>query len=193
MDGIKSTDLVIFEGSNALFIEVVAKRFNYITNLQRLDAKAIAKDIESMIYEKVKQLDRNIADFRTGALSYDGIDSSSIKSVYPVVATVVPVPQFVGLPRIVTKEIADREYLADVEALQFLAAEDLEMLVPAFSAGQSLSTILAEKIADQLWCSQSMRNYVVVRRPELLQYLEAKNPRWGRVLEVVRSWALNVF
>ena len=55
LPGVKSTDFVIFENDNAIFIEIVAKRFNYVANLQKLDKKMILRDIQAMVLDKVKQ------------------------------------------------------------------------------------------------------------------------------------------
>jgi hypothetical protein len=145
-----------------------------------------------MIFDKVKQLDRNIKDFRAGILSYDGIDPTFIDAISPVIATVVPVPQFVGFPRYVDAKIAELEYLADAKPLQFMPAEALEMLVPAFLAGHSLVDILESKLADDFWKSQSLRNFLVIARPELLEFPPPANHRFERVKDIVRSWGLAV-
>jgi hypothetical protein len=190
LPSVKSTDLVIFEGDAAFFIEVVAKRFNYLTSIQKLDPKAIAKDIDAMVVDKVKQLDRNVRDFRSGTLAYPGVDQSSIARIYPIVATVQPVPQYVGVADTISRAVAEKKYLAETEPLQFLAADEIEMMVPAFAAGQSLRPILEAKIGDPFWKSQSVRNFVVDRMPALLMHGAPSNPRFQRVTEVVKRWGL---
>jgi hypothetical protein len=188
--GVKSTDLVIIEDETAIFIEVVAKRFNYMTSIQKLDPKAITRDIDSMVVEKVEQLDRNVRDFREGVLIYPGVDAAAITRIYPIVATVQPIPQNVGITTVIAASVAEKGYLADTEPLQFLAAEEIEMLGPAFASGYSLESLLSKKTADSFWRTQSVRNFVVTSMRSLLEYASPPSPRYQRVLSVVSSWGM---
>lgn len=166
LPGIKSTDVVIFDGSSAIFIEVVAKRFNFVKSVLGLEDAAIQRDIENMIIEKAEQLNRNIADFRSGSLRYDGVTPENIAKVFPVVCTITPVPQFIGVNGAVAKRIAETGLLSTSEPLQLMCAEDCEILEPFFAGSGSLSEIFSQKISHDLSRRISLKNFLLYSRPD---------------------------
>jgi len=64
------------------------------------------------------------------------------------------------------------------------------MLIPAFTAGEGLLPVLRAKIADSFWKGQSMRNYLVYQRPDLLEFSRLPYPCFSRIAEIAKEWGL---
>jgi hypothetical protein len=65
---VESSDILITENDDVIFVEIVAKRLNFIGSVLRLDLGSIESDIRRGILCKAKQLHDNITDYKAGVL-----------------------------------------------------------------------------------------------------------------------------
>lgn len=191
--GKKSTDLVIFEDDAAVFLDVTASRFNYVETLLGLNDTAIAKDMEKIVLANAAQMNKSIAAFRDGRLTFPGIDRSTITRIYPVVLSIQPLPRTFEFNRRIFAEIERRSLLASVERLEIITAEEFEGFEALFRAGVLLSDVLARKIAhdDPVARGSSFKNYMYYFERPLMQSgaPRERDDRWvDGILEVVRQW-----
>ncbi len=159
--GSKSTDLVIFEGDAALFIDITSSRFNVAKTLVALDPEAIEKDVEKIVLANAEQLDGSIAAFRDGRLTYPGIDASKIKRIFPIVLSLQALPRAFEFNKRVLDGIAAKGLLAGCERLEMLTAEDAQGLPDFYAAGVTLSEMLDRKLkhSHPKARNDSLKNY----------------------------------
>jgi hypothetical protein len=65
---VESSNILITENDDVIFVEIVAKRLNFIGSVLRLDLGSIESDIRRGILCKAKQLHDNITDYKAGVL-----------------------------------------------------------------------------------------------------------------------------
>ncbi len=191
-----ATDLVIFEGENALFIDISASRFNVAKTLIGLDPDSIRKDLEKIIICNATQLDKSIRAFREGRLSYPGVDASAIKRIFPIALTIQPIPRAFALNRRALEEVERLGLLKGIERLEILTAEDAEMLGSLYSGGVILSDMLSRKIVHPhpKATNDSLKNYLFFFEPQTLKQAVKpteqvdKSPWVQSVLALVREW-----
>lgn len=191
-----ATDLVVFEGDTALFIDICASRFNVVRSLIELDDDFIRKDIEKIVLANAEQLDKSIRAFKAGRLTYPGVDVAQIERIFPIVLTIQPMPRAFALNRHVLQEIERRALLRDIERLEILTAEDAEGLPALYYGGVLLSDILARKTVHQHPKAQndSLKNYLFHFEPHTLRKAtkppqgDTKVPWFDRVMDLVKVW-----
>lgn len=191
-----ATDLVIFEGESALFIDISASRFNVTKTLIDLDPEFIRKDMEKIIVCNAEQLDKSIRAFRDGRLSYNGVSPSTIQRIYPIVLTIQPVPRAFAFNRRALDEIERRGLLRETERLEILTAEDAEGLGAFYAGGILLSDVLARKFFHPHPKAQndSLKNYLFYFEPETLKKAVRpttqvdKSPWIDSVMSLVKKW-----
>jgi hypothetical protein len=193
-----ATDLVIFEGSSAIFIDIGASRFNVIKTLVDLDPDTIQKDMEKLVVANARQLDKSIKAFRDGRLTYPGVDQAKITRIFPVVLTIQPIPRAFEFNRRALALIKAQDLLlSGVEPLEMLTAEDAEGLGPLYKGGVLLSDILARKLSHPHPAApnNSLKNYLYYfEKDTLLKEVLPKNdpekvPWLQSMIAVVKRWA----
>ncbi len=139
----KTVDIMVFYPDAAIFIEAKVPRLHYCTimtgNTDGLDAY-----LSDVVLKASKQLDRTIRDFRTRQFVLDGVDPDQIRRYYPVVLTLMPVPQETLIWRRIDKHVATGGYFTghDVMPLQLMDADELERLDPVMRSGTSFLDII---------------------------------------------------
>lgn len=78
----RTSDTAIFDGEEAIFVDVNAKRFNVTHSVLSLDLGSIKRDLEKMIITKLNKIAKRARDFRAGRFVYDGIVSDVNKTRY---------------------------------------------------------------------------------------------------------------
>ena len=194
--GKKSTDLVIFEGDAAIFIDITSSRFNFIKTLLNLDSAGIIKDMEKIVVDNAEQLDKSIKAFKEGRLVYTGVSVAEVKRIYPVVLSIQLLPRAFEFNRRIFAEVERRGFLNDVERLEVLTAEDAEGIGALYRGGVLLSDILARKAVHQhpKARNDSLKNYLYYFEEKTLrQAVEEKaspesDPWFQRILGLVGQW-----
>ena len=124
---VDSTDVVIGYGTSAAFVEVVAKR-PQVATVTRGDYAAFESDLDKGVLKKAKQLDRCIADFRAGTLTFDGMTADEIKTIYPVIVMAGGLPLMPPIPTVIENKIVEENLLTDLPPVAIMSAADLAAL-----------------------------------------------------------------
>jgi hypothetical protein len=200
--GSKSTDLVIFEGENAVFVDIATARLTMKDTLIELDAKSLAKDIEKIV-GNAKQMTGAIAAFKSGTLVYrdesgSPIDPTTIKRIYPVALIIAPIPRFFAVNLMIFDAIKTNGYLPGCEQFEVLSAEEFDLLMRLCRSGCLISEVLARKLGQATpWKRMSaFKNYLTLYDHELLD--RARSVQWAtledawtdEILAVTRSWGM---
>ncbi|MBC5802782.1 MAG: hypothetical protein GIX03_07220 [Candidatus Eremiobacteraeota bacterium] len=133
-DGDKSTDIIIAEGKDLIFVEIVSKRMNLRDSVVRLKPESIAKDIEDGVLHKAQQIDNNIRKFRKGELLPDWprLDGQRF---FPVIVAPHDRPRV----NVTTEHLTKRQHgdgpLAGAEPLELLDLGEIEQLENGLAAG----------------------------------------------------------
>lgn len=199
--GKKSSDIVIFEGTRAVFIDVVAKRFNVTRSIAAMEQSAIDDDLKAMIIDKAVQIDRCIKDFRAGDLLYPDMDQRHVTKIFPVVLVVQPVAIGQGMRLKIENILKERRVLQGVYALEVVEVGTLESLEPVLGRDLKLSTVLNRKRMHTRGRRMSLKNhifhneadglYATIARRRSESLLASRHSAWfGRASEIVQSWGM---
>ena len=138
----KSSDFIIQENGDVIFVEVVAKRMKFVDSVLRLNKGSIEDDLRKGILWKVEQLDRNIRDFREGRLL-----PSWPRPVGQRYFPVLVAPR--GWPRIyVHTEFLPVEgsmFIQDCEPVEMLSMSEVESIELALQQGVRFGELLYRK------------------------------------------------
>lgn len=199
----KSTDLVIFEGENAVFIDIAAARLTTKNTIIDLDPSSIYKDVRKIV-DNAKQMTAAISAFRSGKLVYrdrngNTINPGRIEKIYPAALIIAPVPRFFAFNKMIFDEIGRSGYLEGCEQFEVFSAEDFDLLMRLCRAGYSISGVLARKLGRPIpWITtSSLKNYLAIYDHQLRD--EAASVRWpglgevwyDEVISTIRSWGLS--
>lgn len=94
-----------------------------------------------------RQLDRSIADFRSGALRIPNVDSSQVWKIYPVVITLDSWPFYFEIYTAFLEDVASKGLLLGdgIQPIDVWSAYDLELLSAALLAGGSLGDMMNQR------------------------------------------------
>jgi hypothetical protein len=137
-------DLVVFEGSDAVFIEIGIDRPNMLETVVRGDLESFDKDVQEILLHRAEQLDRKITDFIGGDLSFDGAPAGDVRRIHPVICLIDGFPVDGPLYERIRKRFADAGYLQQsvVEPFEIISAEEFEYLCAQVEAGRKLTAVL---------------------------------------------------
>jgi hypothetical protein len=191
--GVKSSDVIIAEGQDVIFVEVVAKRMNLVDSVLRLKPEAIARDIEAAVLVKTRQLDRNIRDFRAGTLLPD-FPRTAGQRIFPVIVSPHDRPRV----NVITTALADARkkhgLLADVEPLELLDLGEVEQVETGIHTGVRLSALLDRKNKSTPHNRMmSLHNYLIFVEPNTLPAGMSPTRERGsevaqRILALAQTW-----
>lgn len=202
--GGKSTDLVIFEGESAVFIDIATVRLALAKTVIDLDEESIDRDIGKIV-DNARQMTTAIAAFRNGRLQYRGadgnpIDPQAIRHIYPVAVIVAPIPRLWQFNKKISDRLSDGNFLPDTEPFEVLSAREFDLLMRLVRGGHQVSEVLERKLhhARPIARQVSFWHYVGTYDHELLE--QAKAVEWpglqeswfDELREVVRSWGLAI-
>lgn len=193
LPGVKSTDVIITEGPDIIFVEVVAKRMNLVESVLRLKPEAIARDLEAAVLEKARQLDRNIRDFQAGTLLPD-FPRAPDQRIFPVIVSPHDRPRV----NVITASLEDARknqgLLADVQPLELLDLGEVEQLENGLHAGVVLSALLERKNNSTAHNRMmSLHNYLIYVEPGTLPAGTSPTRERGsevakRIIELAQTW-----
>jgi hypothetical protein len=144
--GARTSDTVIFEGDDVIFVEVVAKRVNLKGAVLDLDEASIRSVLEAGVRKKLKQLHTNVEAYRTGKVFADRRRPAG-QRIFAIIVTPVPYPHLYVTAEYIPKVIAENGWLTNVAAIEIADVEEIEILEDSVPLGFRLAPFLAEKAA----------------------------------------------
>jgi hypothetical protein len=139
-----SSDVIVAEGDDVLFIEIVSKRMNLRESVLKLKPAAIAKDIEDGVLHKAQQLHDNIEAYRSGELLPEWPRKPG-QRFFPIIVAPHDRPRI----NVITTDLEAKQesggLLAGSEPLELLDLGEVEQLEDGLDAGISLAELLTRK------------------------------------------------
>lgn len=157
--GERTTDTVIFEGDDVIFVEVVGKRVNRKGAILDLDEKAIRDVLDAGVGKKLKSLDTNVKAYREGKTFRDRPRPEG-QRIFAVIVTPVPYPHLYVKLKYIPASIAREGWLRDgVASVEIADIEEVEMLEDAIPGGLRLAAFLQQKA--EMAPNISIRNVLI--------------------------------
>lgn len=193
---VDSSDLIVIEGNNVIFFEVVAKRLNLVSSVLRLSQSSIEYDIQRGILEKAEQLHDNIEDFRANTLLPNAPRSQNQKLI-PVIVSPHDWPRIWVLDHVWPAAQAATGVLTSVGPLELLDADEVELLEPMLRNGLTLSALLDRKNIptpnNAATRRQSLHDYIIIMERGILPADTPTRIRGQRIaadiIQMAHSWA----
>lgn len=167
---ISCPDAVLIDGTLLVSIECTVTGLKMETMVTG-NAEEFRRELRSSKFKrKLMQPVDGATNLLRGLLNHPAVSRDAITDVYPVVISLWPFPQFVS-----TRFEVDKVYKAPDQiltkanravrchALQFLSAEEFEMLEPGMTFGAGLTDALADKESGDPNQNTSMKNYMFTR------------------------------
>jgi hypothetical protein len=193
---VDSSDVIITENNDVIFVEIVAKRLNLIGSVLRLDLESIEADVRRGILCKAKQLHDNIADYKAGVLLPNNPRPNG-QRLFPVIVSPKDWPRIQIIHTFWPAEQRKQNLLLDAEPLEILDAGEVEILQPSLGSGVRFADLLDRKNrpppGHHSSRNQSMHDYLVLTEPGILLKDNATRQRGEQIgtdlMEMVRSWS----
>ena len=144
--GRRTSDTVIFEGDDVIFVEVVAKRVNLKGAVLELDEESIRSVLKAGVRKKLKQLDTNVRAFLEGRTFADRPRPAG-QRIFAVIVTPVPYPHLYVTTAYIPAVLAEEGWLKDVKSIEIADVEEIEILEDSVPGGFRFGAFLAEKAA----------------------------------------------
>lgn len=160
------SDIFVFDGHDALFVEVTSTRFREIDSLVELRDEFIDQDITRLI-DKIKELDEDVRDFRDGHLVYDEIKPSAVERIFPMIITSFSVPHFVGIVTAIRDAISSNKWLEGTQPLEVVEVQALDLLEADLVSTIRVFDLLATKQSATVRKPASLMNFVALRGGEV--------------------------
>jgi hypothetical protein len=147
---VESSDILITESNDVIFVEIVAKRLNFIGSVLRLDLGSIESDIRRGILGKAKQLHDNITDYKAGVLLPDNPRPKN-QRLFPVIVSPKDWPRIQILTTFWPDEQAQKKLLLDAEPLEILDADEIALRLPILAARRTCFQSCALGVSCYAW------------------------------------------
>jgi hypothetical protein len=186
---VDSTDVIIDYEPEAIFVEIVAKRPQAAT-LTRGDCVAFEQDLQAGVLKKAKQLDRNLADFRSGQLVLGDMNPSRITWIFPVILSIEGFPSMPPIPKVVTGRIEAEGLLQNLPSVALLSAEELAAIEAFMEQGVTFLDLLRGWKIDSGLAGFPFSNYVDMT-PSLMAKASHRSRYqeecWSSIVGVIRG------
>lgn len=139
-----STDIIIIEGRDVFFVEVVSKRMKVIDSILKLDEQAILDDIAEGVVKKIRELHKHIGNFRERLLLPD-VSRPADQRIFPIVVSPNDWPRIRILSEILPNLQSEEGLLSDTQPLELLDAGEVESLESDIKRGLRVGDLLARK------------------------------------------------
>jgi len=160
------SDVFLFDGHDALFVEVTSTRFREIDSLVELRDEFIDEDITRLI-DKIKELNEDIRDFRDGDLVYDEIKPSAVQRIFPMIITSFSVPHFVGIVTAIRDAISSNKWLESTQPPEVVEVQALDLLEADLVSTITVFDLLTAKQSATVRRPASLMNFVALRGREV--------------------------
>lgn len=157
---VEATDAVL-DGANegVIFCEVVSRRPRVAT-VTRGDWHSFLEDLESGPLAKARQLDLNIKDYRSGALTLDGLRYRNGQKIWPMLVLTEGFPTMPPIPQFISEEIERNGLLRGLPPLAILGSEDLGHLEGLLEAGFGAFDLIALWKGDPAMANLPFPNFL---------------------------------
>jgi hypothetical protein len=193
---VDSTDVIVLENDDVIFVEIVAKRLQLVESALRLQPKSIEDDIRRGLLRKARQLHHNIMDFRSGVLLPEWPRHHG-QRLFPIIVSPRYWPRIQILTRYWPDEQQREGLLLDAEPLEILNADEVELLAPMLASGLRLVELLDLKNrpprSHESSRMQTMHDYLAITEPGLIVKESIARTRGNQIaselMTLVASWA----
>jgi len=191
-DSKRSSDIAVFRGSTAVFVDVTSKRFNTVGSVIELNSESIDRDLRAMVTSKYTQIDNRARDFRSGELRYPEVDSSAVTDIIGLVVTPQGVTRFFSINNRVEALKEETRHLSGVD---FFDLNEIEILEDAYNGRLDLHALVKAKLADPRGRTRTLVNYLHLADRERLRHKKSKeqvhaDPWLLEVIETAKEWGL---
>lgn len=169
----RSADIVVNYGDRLVMIEVTLMRPRLEQTQIRGLQEAFETDVEHIVVDNARQLDRNLRAMMDGRYVLRGIDPKLVRRIFPVIVTLGHMPEG-DLTWEVYEQALKRRHLLqstilrkDVARLQLLTAEDIEILRDLIHEGTALADLLERKSVEP-FLNIPFKNFLLSVMPERL-------------------------
>ncbi len=159
----KACDGAILYGESVVLVEVKATLFPHAVRAGG-DFNTLKGKVRDIFGDAAEQFDGTIRAFEDGRLE-EWIRPSQISSYLPLVITLDTLPITPFFYQVIEEDIAGRRALAHpkVRPLQTMAISELELLEEYFGEGGSLARLLEERVANDTYRDDCIKNYLLAR------------------------------
>lgn len=190
--GVKSSDTFVHDNGDVFFIEVVAKRMNLIKSVLRLDPAQIEEDLRQGVLKKIRQLQRNVEDFRSGEL-FPEVDRHEVRRIFPILVSPKAFPRIYVIANLVKEVHENENLLRDTEPIEFLTMEEVESIEGDLAAGLNLGDLLHRKNhSTRQRRFMTLNNYLIDEEPHVAtapnRALERGSFAARKVVETATGW-----
>jgi len=168
----RASDIIVFYPNEAVFVEVKVGRLRMEQTITTGDINKFQEDITSKVVDAARQLDRVIKDFKSETLRLPGWHPADMKQYYPVIVTESPLPLFASTYEEVRRLVENEQYLinSDIADLEIMNVGDMERIEPLLESGETLPSLLKDKLQDNLYRVLPMWNFLfMTKKHNLLQ------------------------
>lgn len=167
---LRATDIVLFnKRSKELFLfEVTFSNLRMETSFKSNNLDSFSDGVDKLV-QKASQMHNVIKDFHQGTLVFDGVDSTQVRAIWPIVVTMNPFPlwgfvwksndsNFKGLDsRISNCNILNGD---NVKPLTIVSVDDLELLSDFHASGYNAFKLLTDWTSDEIWRFEPLKNHI---------------------------------
>lgn len=168
----KTSDVMLCYPPEAIFIEANASRLRMVETAVAGKLASFREDLQKIVYNSAKQLNRVIDDFSEKQFELDGINKDHIHKIYPVILTLSPIPQadLIWMEEF-EPQLKSFGYLQQkhVAKLQLIDIEEMEMIEALVKSGFNFKDILKNKVENLEYVYKPMKNYL------LAEYFQKNN------------------
>ncbi len=190
----KSSDVSLFVGDTAVFIDVTATRFRLRDTVVGLDDAAAEEDLERFIVHKVRdEISRCAQDFRSGELVFEDIDPDAITKIYGLAVSPQSVPRMIGITEALDRLLP--AVPAGLEEWEFFNLNEIEFFPQIYAGRLDLAGTIAAKKADPFGRPRSLTTYLYHAHPGLFRADEnemarRQNPWFAALINQARAWGM---
>ena len=166
----RASDAIVFYPDEVALVEVIVGRLRMEQTITTGDITRFREDINTKVVDAARKLDRVIRDFKSKTLRFPGWDPTDIKRYYPVIVTESPLPLFGPTYDEVRQLVNNRKYLitSDIADLEIISVGDLERIEPFLESGETLTSLLKDKLQDNLYSVLPMWNFLFMSKERRL-------------------------
>jgi hypothetical protein len=168
----RASDVIVFYPNEAVLVEVIVGRLRMEQTITTGDINKFQEDITSKVVDAARQLDRVIRDFKSETLRLPDWHPADMKQYYPVIVTESPLPLFAPTYEEVRRLVKNEKYLitSDIADLEIINVGDMERIEPLLGSGETLTSLLKDKLRDNLYRVLPMWNFLfMTKKHRLLQ------------------------
>ena len=163
----KSSDLALFDGDSAVFIDVTSTRFNLRESVVSLEPTNVARDMRRFVTDKVsKEISRCAREFWNHELVYDGINSREIKRIYGLVVSPQGLTRLLGIAKLIDEQVP--AVPTGLQEWDYFDLNEIESLPKLFKGNLNLPQLIADKRSDVFGRSRSLASYLYFRKRQLV-------------------------